>query len=55
MSEVYVVFFNSKTWQEIGGVYSSQELADEAIKKFMQTQSGTSGLSAMTIKRRLDE
>ena len=55
MNDVYIVFYTSKTWQEIGGVYSTQEKADDSIKKFMKTQSGTSGISALVITRRIDE
>lgn len=54
--KVYVIFFLSKTWTELVGVYSTQEKAQEVYNNFLSQMSGSDNCNGLTVCiRTLDE
>lgn len=54
--QVYILFFISKTWTELLGVYSTDENARNAYNKFMSSMGGASNCNGLTVcVRKMDE
>jgi hypothetical protein len=55
--KIYIVFYSSNVWTDIGGIYKTLEEAENEIKKFeSKTGYGTTyDQKSVIIERQLDE